>query len=139
MSNVSKGKRSAELGFTLIEVMVSAVILMLVFFGMAQVFSKSRTQLVHDEDRRTAVSVARARLESLREDYRRQDLHVLAGNDTTYVVDGTTYTVEHAVQSDVPEVLATTVTVTVNWDAMLNGTAEDRSLSYTTILGRSTQ
>jgi len=129
--------KSNQRGFTLIEVMVAAMTLLLLFFGMAQIFSKGRGQLVIDEDKRNAVAVAQARLESLREDYRHIDLPGVAANDTTYAVGGRTYTVEHAVTADAPENRATTVTVTVNWTAMVNGNSIARELDCTTILGRS--
>ena len=128
---------SDQRGFTLIEVMVAAMTLLLLFFGMAQIFSKGRGQLVIDEDKRNAVAVAQARLESLREDYRHIDLPSVAGNDTTYVVGGRTYTVEHAVLPDAPEDRAATVTVTVNWNAVVNGNSIARTVDCTTILGRS--
>jgi prepilin-type N-terminal cleavage/methylation domain-containing protein len=129
--------KSNQRGFTLVEVMVAAMTLLLLFFGMAQIFSKGRGQLVVDEDKRNAVAVAQARLESLREDYRHIDLPNVAANDTTYAVGGRIFTVEHAVAADAPENRATTVTVTVNWTAMVNGNSIPRALDCTTILGRS--
>ena len=137
MTNAAAGSRRKERGFTLIEVMVAAITLLLLFFGMAEIFSKGRSQLGFDEDKRNAVAVAQARLESLREDYRHQDLVNLAANDTTYNVGGRVYTVTHAVAADTPETRATTVTVTVNWSAALSGGNITRSLECTTILGRS--
>ncbi len=138
MTTTKPAKSGGQKGFTLIEVMVASVILLLLFFGMAQIFSRSRAQLVHDEDKRNAVAVAQARLESLREDYRHQDLPGLAGNDTTYVVGGRNFTVSHQVTADTPEARATVVTVTVGWTAHVNGNAVNRTLDCTTILGRST-
>jgi prepilin-type N-terminal cleavage/methylation domain-containing protein len=137
-TRAGKTEKRSQSGFTLIEVMVAAMTLLLLFFGMAQIFSKGRGQLVIDEDKRNAVAVAQARLESLREDYRHIDLPGVAANDTTYVVGGRNYTVAHAVTADAPENRATTVTVTVNWNAMVNGNTIARSLDCTTILGRST-
>jgi len=131
------GKPGTEQGFTLIEVMVSAVILLLVFFGLANVFSMSRRQLVQEEDRRNATAVAQARLETLRRDYNNRDLPGLAGNDTTYVVDGRDFVVSHAVAADTPENRATTVTVMVSWSSNYSGSILNRSLDCTTILGRS--
>jgi ABC-type nickel/cobalt efflux system permease component RcnA len=118
--------------------MVAAITLLLLFFGMAQIFATSRGQLVHDEDKRNAVAVAQARLESLREDYRHVDLPNIAASDTVYNVGGRVYTVAHQVAADTPEARATTVTVTVNWTARVNSGFVPRSLACTTILGRST-
>ena len=134
--NPVENKR-AERGFTLIEVMVASVILLLVFLGLANVHSSSRRQLVHNEDLRNATAVAQARLESLRRDYRNQDLPSLVGNDTTYVVGGHNFVVSHAVSADTPEDRATTVTVTVNWSVRYSGSSTNRSVDCTTILGRS--
>ncbi len=117
--------------------MVAAIVLLLVFFGMGQVFSLNRFQLEHFEDQRRATSIAQARLESLRLDYQPAGLVALSGSDTTYVVDNKTYTVDHIVLADTPETRATTVTVTVNWVADVRGRDVDRALSCTTILGRS--
>lgn len=125
-------------GFSLVEVMVAAVVLMLVFFGVAQVVSLNRSQLLYEQDHRIATEVAQARLESLRKDYRHVDLATISGVDTTYVVDGRTFTVNHVIRPDTPEARATTVQVTVNWVAQLKGAGVNRSLSCTTILGRST-
>lgn len=137
MTSNATGSRRGERGFTLIEVMVAAMTLLLLFFGMAQIFSKSRGQLVLDEDKRNAIAVAQARLESLREDYSHQDLVNIAASDTVYNVGGRLYTVAHEVAADSPEARATTVTVTVNWTASLTGGDITRSLECTTILGRS--
>ena len=138
MKTDQQDRDRGQRGMTLIEVMIAATVLLLLFFGMAQIFSRSRAQLVHDEDKRSAVAVAQARLESLREDYRHVDLPGLAGADTTYVVDGITYTVAHLVSPDTPEPRATTVTVSVGWSTQVNGNNVNRSLDCTTILGRST-
>ncbi len=127
----------SDRGFTLVEVMVSAVILLLVFFGLANVYSASRRQLVHEEDRRNATAIAQARMESLRRDYDNRDLPNLVDNDTTYVVEGRNFVVAHAVAPDSPEDRATTVTITVSWSSQYNGTTMNRSLDCTTILGRS--
>ena len=112
-------------------------IVLLLFFGLANVYTSSRRQLVHEEDLRNATAVAQARLESLRHEYRYEDLPGLSGSDTTYVVGGRDFVVTHAVAGESPEDRATTVTVTVAWTANYNGTTQSRSVDCTTILGRS--
>lgn len=124
-------------GFTLVEVMVASVIVLLLFFGLANVYTSSRRQLVHEEDLRNATAVAQARLESLRHEYRYEDLPGLSGSDTTYVVGGRDFVVTHAVAGESPEDRATTVTVTVAWTADYSGSTQSRSVDCTTILGRS--
>lgn len=130
-------QRVREHGFTLIEVMVAAVVLLLVYFGAAQYAARSRTQMDLDESRRVANSIARARLESLRREESFDTLATLAGRDTTYVVGTRTYTVTHAVQAGVPETFASTVTVTVGWNKLIGGNTVPRTLTLTSIFGRS--
>ncbi|MDO9170634.1 MAG: hypothetical protein Q7W29_02260, partial [bacterium] len=120
----------------LIEVMVAAVVLLLVYFGAAQYAARSRTQMDLDESRRVASSIARARLESLRREESFDTLATLVGRDTTYVVGTRSYTVTHAVQAGVPETFASTVTVTVGWNKLIGGNTVPRTLTLTSILGR---
>lgn len=131
-----KPRRAGDRGFTLIEVMVASVVLLLVFFGAAHYSAKSRSQMQLEEDRRTADDVARARLESIRRGENFESLVTLTSRDTSYVVDGRTYSVSHTVQTDVPETNAATVAVTVSWNAHIAGIPVARSLTLTSILGR---
>ncbi len=131
------GTGAHERGFTVIEVMVAAVILLLVYFGAAQYAAQSRSQMDLEESRRLAGAVGRARLESLRREESFDTLATLAGRDTTYVVDNRSYAVTHVVQIGVPETDAATVTVTVGWNKLVGGSLLPRSLSLTTIFGRS--
>lgn len=131
------GTGTEERGFTVIEVMVAAVILLLVYFGAAQYAVQSRAQMDLEESRRIAGAVGRARLESLRREESFDTLATLAGRDTTYVVDNRSYAVTHAVQIAVPETAAATVTVTVGWNKLVGGNLLPRTLSLTTIFGRS--
>jgi len=130
-------QRAREHGFTLIEVMVAAVVLLLVYFGAAQYAARSRTQMDLDESRRVASSIARARLESLRREESFDTLATLAGRDTTYIVGTRNYAVTHAVQAGVPETFASTVTVTVGWNKLIGGNTVPRTLTLTSIFGRS--
>jgi prepilin-type N-terminal cleavage/methylation domain-containing protein len=126
-----------ERGFTVIEVMVAAVILLLVYFGAAQYAARSRSQMDLEESRRIAVSIARARLESLRRDESYDSLDSIVDQDTTYVVDNRSYTVVHTVLTGVPETDASTVTVTVNWNKLVGSSMVPRTVSLTSIFGRS--
>jgi prepilin-type N-terminal cleavage/methylation domain-containing protein len=123
-------------GFTLLETMIAAVLLLVVFFALAQTYTRGRTQVDYEEDRRVATEVAQMRLDGLRRDYRYDDLPALAGSDTTYVVGRRRYTVSHEVTPGSPEDQATTITITVSWVARVGGTDVSRTFSATTVLGR---
>lgn len=123
-------------GFSLLEVLVAATLLMVVFFGLAQTHARARRQLDYEEDRRKASAVAQSRLDGLRRDYRYDDLVALDGVDTTYVVDDRSYRVALDVAVGTPESEATTLTATVAWTAKITGGEVDRSLSAVTILAR---
>jgi len=123
-------------GFSLMEVMVSAFLLLIVFFGLAQVYARGRTQLNFEEDRRKATAVLQARVDGIRRDYAYDDLSLLAGTDTTYVVENHNFVVSHAVSDADPEAQATTVTLQVSWIARTPGGAVTRTEDCSTILGR---
>lgn len=129
-------RRAGRSGFTLIETMIAAMLLVLVFFGLAQVYARGRRQIDFEEDRRKASAVAQARLDGIRRDLRYDDLPALAGTDTMYTVDGRSFVVSHEVQTETPEAMATTVTVTVTWNAAIEGENVARDLACTTILAR---
>lgn len=129
--------RRGTAGFTLIEVMVASFTLLLVFFGLAQLHARTHAQVVNEDHWRQASGVARSRLERVRRYQRYDDLATLAATDTTYVVDGRTYTVSHAVTTGSPELQSSEVTVTVTWNEQLAQGAVPRSLSCTTIIARS--
>ena len=128
--------RRGERGFSLLEVLIAAVLLMVVFFGLAQLYARGRGQLNHEEDRRKATAVAQARLDGLRRDFGYDDLPGLDGTDTTFAVDGRDFAVAHDITADAPETNATTITLTVTWTARVGGGEVDRTLTTTTILGR---
>jgi prepilin-type N-terminal cleavage/methylation domain-containing protein len=127
---------TAASGFTLIEVLVAAVLLLIVFFGLAQVYTRGRRQVDLEEDRRRATAVAQARLDGIRRDFRYETLPGLDGTDTTFVVDKTSFVVSHDVTPATPEPQATTVAVTVTWNAIVGGANVPRSLTATTLLAR---
>jgi prepilin-type N-terminal cleavage/methylation domain-containing protein len=130
-------KRSEE-GFTLLEVMVAASLLLVVFYGVTQFYVRGRTQLDFEEHRRKASAVAQARLDGIRRDRRYDQLAALnnTGTDTTYVLENKNYAVHHQVVVGTPEPQATTVTVTVTWTARVAGANVNRTLVASTILAR---
>ena len=130
------GRRIRAAGFTLLEVLVAAVILVLVFFGLAQVYARGRGQVDFEEDRRRATGIVQARLDGIRRDYRYDTLPNLHDVDTTYVVDGRSYVVSHDIAAGFPEGQATTIALTVTWNAKVAGSNVPRSLGATTVLGR---
>jgi Tfp pilus assembly protein PilV len=123
-------------GMTLVEVMVAAFLLIIVFFGLAQFYHRGRRQLDFEEDRRKATAVGEMRLDGLRRDFHYDALPGENNTDTTFVVDGDNFTVHHTITPGVPETNATTVTLDINWIARLNGTNVPRTMHVTTLLGR---
>jgi Tfp pilus assembly protein PilV len=123
-------------GVSLVEVLVGAVLLLVVMFGLAQFYSRGRRQIGYEEDRRKATLVAQHRLDGIRRDYRYEALPALNNVDTTLTVDGKGFTVRTQVVTDSPESLATTVTATVRWTAQTYSGNVTRSHSATTILAR---
>ena len=116
--------------------MVASILLIIVFFGLAQIYTRSRTQLDYEEDRRKATAIAQARLDGLRRDYRYDTLPSLNGTDTTFVADGRSYTVSHNISPHYPDSHATTCSLVVTWTAKVSGNDVARTLEATTILGR---
>ena len=123
-------------GFSLIETLIAAFLLLIVFFLLAQAYSRGRVQLNYEEDRRRATEVLQARLDGIRRDFRYDDLGALAGADTIYVVDNLAYAVSHQVLPGTPEAQATTLTLTVTWNAEVDGAVVPRTHTCTTILAR---
>jgi prepilin-type N-terminal cleavage/methylation domain-containing protein len=132
-------EKQGQSGFSLLEVMVAAFLLLVVFFGLAHIYTRGRVQMNHEEDRRRATAVLQARLDGIRRDYSFATLASLNGatNDTTYNVDGWNYTVHHVVSMGVPEPQAATVELTLTWAIPNDPQGDTRSMSTTTILGRS--
>jgi type II secretory pathway pseudopilin PulG len=123
-------------GITMIEILIAAFLIIIVFFGLTQYYTRGRTHLNYEEDRRKATAVAEDRIDGIRRDFRYDDLSGLDGSDTTYVVDDRSYTVSHVVTPNDPEDQATTLDLTVAWTAKVGGSDVSRSLNVTTILGR---
>jgi Tfp pilus assembly protein PilV len=123
-------------GFTIIEVLVAAILLLVVFFSVALVYMYGRRQTVYEEDRRRASAVAEARLEALRRDYGYDDLPAVNGTTTNFTMDGRTYAVRHVVTAESPQANATTISITVTWNARAGNATISRTLVCTTILAR---
>ncbi len=132
----SGARRIDRSGFTLLEVMIAAILLLIMFFGLARVHGGARKQIVMEDRRRAATNVVESHLEAIRRDTTYDDLVDLHAQSTQYVVDGVTYTARNTISSDYPEAQATTILVTVSWPEMINTTAITRSVSCTTILAR---
>lgn len=128
--------RHLDGGFSLIEVMVAAFLLLIVFYGISQYYVRGRTQVDYEENRRKATAVAQARLDGIRRDYRYDDLAALNGVDTTFVVENKNFRVRHVVTADAPEAQATTIAITVNWSEKVSGSIVNRSVQATTFLAR---
>lgn len=123
-------------GIALLEVMIAAVILLIVFFGLAQFYTRGRMQIDYEEDRRRATAVLQARLDGIRSDFRYDDLATLSGQDTTYTIENKAYRVHHEITSGAPEAQASTLDLTVTWTARAGTSVVNRSMVTTTFLGR---
>ena len=125
-------------GITLVEVMVAAFLLLVTFFGLSTVYSRGRAQMLLEVDRRQATSILQSRLDSIRRELIYDDLADLHETFMNYQVNGKTYQIAHSVSSADPEPQASTVTVSVSWNARIGGSNVARTQSCTTILTRTT-
>lgn len=129
-------RRVRESGFSLIEVMVAASLVVIVFFGVSQYFVGGRRHLDFEENRRAATAVLQNRIDGIRRDYRYDQLPALNGTDTTFVVSNRSYRVSHRVVAGWPEAHATTLRLSVSWIARVAGTDVVRTMNAATILAR---
>ena len=123
-------------GFTMLEVMIAAILLLIMFFGLARVHGAARKQIVMEDHRRTATAVLANQLEAVRRDTTYDSLASLNNQTTTYTLDGLTYTARNTITTDTPEAQATTILVAVSWPELIAATSVTRSVSATTILAR---
>jgi len=139
-----RAHRTAEAGFSLLEVMIAGVILILVFWGLAQFYTRGRTHVDFEEDRRKATAVGQERIEEARR-WTYGYLESLDGTvvDTAMTVDGQDYTVSLAVnpgdEPAPPNDDISVVKVGVIWDRRLDplvATAVPDTLWLTTLVGR---
>jgi prepilin-type N-terminal cleavage/methylation domain-containing protein len=122
-------------GFTLLEVLIAAFLLLVVFSGLTQVYVRGRSQVDYEEDRRKATAVLQSQLDAIRQDHAYDELPALT--DVAYQVDGRRFVVRHAVQLDTPEPQAATIEMTVTWQARKASGVVPRQMTMTSILGRS--
>ena len=81
-------------------------------------------------------AVSEARLDGIRRDFTFDSLPTLDSTTTDVVVDNRTYSISHAVAAGTPEEEATTITLTVHWNARTDEGFVERSAECTTILAR---
>jgi Tfp pilus assembly protein PilV len=124
-------------GFSLIEVMIASLLVLLVFFGLAQVHAYGKGQLKMDENYRKATLLARSRMDDIRGTLTYDDLMSLDSVDSTYTIGGRDFTLSHDIQVDVPEDNAATIALTVSWNEVIKGNDVERTLSCESIIGRS--
>jgi type II secretory pathway pseudopilin PulG len=131
--------RGSNAGFTFLEVLVAAIILVIVMFGLLQFGFRGRKQVDFEEDRRKATAAAQGRLDQAHRwsfAYL-EELESNGGSDTTLVVDGRPYSVSLDVfpggNSHWKRVRAA-----VSWQAKpkYGGAAVTRSDTVTTHIGR---
>jgi Tfp pilus assembly protein PilV len=151
MMNHGSGKISrlirSEAGLTLLETLIAAVILLFVLLSMVSAYRLGRINIDREEVKRKATAVAQDRLETLKSRYAHnfdQDgwTDIWPSEiDTTYVVDGTTFTVTSIVTSNVAGGAEfggrKTINLDVSWTAMRNNnTSVVRSIRATTDITR---
>lgn len=121
----------------MLEVMVASLLLLIVLFGLAQFYTRGRTQVDYEEYRRKATAVSQTRMDALRRDFRYEDLPALDETDTTYVVDGRNYRVLHDVRSPIPPgSQSTEVILNVIWTTRVANATVPETLRTISFLGR---
>jgi type II secretory pathway pseudopilin PulG len=125
-----------DAGFGLLEIMVASALLIIVFAGVSQFYVGGRRSVDYEEDRRAATAFLADRMETIRREYHYDHLPALQGVDTTYTVDFRTYRISHEIVPETPEANATTIRLTVSWNAMVAGAPVSRSMHASTILAR---
>ena len=126
-------------GFTLLETVVAAALVLIIFFGIAAVQVRARTQMNLEQHRRMATGLMQAHVDGLRRTTDFDSLGDLDGAETDYTVDGVTYTVTQDIAIDQPEEHAATVDVTLTWSESVGGAPVPRTLQCSTIIARSMQ
>jgi len=137
---------SNQRGLTLLEVMIAALILLFVLLSMVSGYMLGRVNLDREEVKRRAIGLAQDRLETVRArsvaSLAAWDLVIKARIDTTYTLDGTTFTLTSTVV-DSPEKRTTppisnpvrkTVSVDVGWTVFKKSGTAARSIRATTVM-----
>jgi Tfp pilus assembly protein PilV len=136
-------RRRLEAGFSLTETIVAGFILIVLATSIVEAGLRSRRQFDYDEVRRRAVSIGQERLETVRAQFRFDDI-VKARIDTTITSDGTLFTIRsrvtkgyNPVTADSLEGLVKFVTDTVSWTAVTpaGGTVKSTVLMSTYFYG----
>ena len=139
MEEAKSSQRWSQEGLTLLETLISALILMFVLLAMINGYAMSRVQLDREEVKRRAVGLAQDRLEQMRA----RAVGSLAGwagftkaaVDTSYRVSGTDFTLVSSV--DDSGSVRKVVSVDVKWTVHPNSsTAVERSIRVTTTIAR---
>ncbi len=128
-----KAPRRAEAGFSILETIVAAFILVILATAIVTAGLKSRTHIDYEEVRRRAIAIGQERFETIRAQFPYTAI-VAANIDTTITLDGATYDLESIVtdgfdpvldeQSSPPDTLedfVKFVTNTVEWTATGTG------------------
>jgi type II secretory pathway pseudopilin PulG len=130
--------RRGQAGFSLLEVLIAAFLLLIVFFGVAHYYVGGRRQIDFEENRRKAGAVLQNRLDGIRREYTYDGLHYLNGRDTTFTVENKDYVVSHAVQVGYPDVSyqATKLILRVRWQERVGSGTVTRADTVATVLAR---
>jgi type II secretory pathway pseudopilin PulG len=135
-------RRRASGGFSLLETLIAAFILVILGTAIVTTGLKSRTQIDYEEVRRRAILIAQERLETVRASFDYDDV-VTAKIDTAIVLEGTTFTLRSAVKDTIPAIGgvaetddAKAVTDTVRWVATGGGKSVTRRVVMSTIVFR---
>jgi prepilin-type N-terminal cleavage/methylation domain-containing protein len=116
----------SQAGFTLLETIIAALILVVLAAAIVSAGLKSRYQIDYEEVRRRAIAIGQERFETIRAQFRYDDIDP-AVIDTTITLDGATYDLDSHMTLGADSVLAAPddsledyvkfVTNTVSWTA----------------------
>ncbi len=132
---VRRNRAFDSAGFTLLEVVVAATLILILFFGLAQIYTRGRAQIDMEESRRKATALVQSRLEGIRSDFTFDTLTGVGNADGQTVVDNRSFQISHTATPLPSGEEAATVTVVVSWVVPVNG-GVTRSVSGTTVLAR---
>jgi len=108
--------RITERGFSVLETLIAAVILVILGTAIVTTGLKSRTQIDYEEVRRRAILLAQERLETVRATFP-YDSITATSVGATVTLDGTTFTIKGGVIDPVPAYTGGTDTLSVSDDA----------------------
>lgn len=110
-------------GFTLVEIVVSTVVLSLIIVGMLSIFVAGSKHLIHTRERMTSMELGKFFLDPMQMDVR-QDTWDDLGNDLTPVISPVTeqiinnreFSETHTVDANVAGTDLRRVTTTITWN-----------------------